>query len=120
MNEENDSFDLSQYSLIFQIGEGGFSKVYRVMNKMNGKYYAAKICTFMVDEDTRDDTETLLLFRELNLMSLLNHPSIIRLIGYCPNNFSGDPFPTVITEYASNGSLRNIIELENSGLSPDE
>ena len=58
--------------------------------------------------------------REVNLMSLFNHPSILKFVGYYPTNFEGEPLPTIITELAGNGSLRDIIEMEISGLSPDE
>lgn len=51
-----------------KIGEGGFRKVYRVKDLKTGKYYAAKIANFMIDEETKDSQETLLLFREINLM----------------------------------------------------
>lgn len=37
-----------------------------------------------------------------------------------PINFENEPNPTIITEYATNGSLSEIIELEKSGLSPSE
>lgn len=84
------------------------------------EFYAAKICNFMVDEETKDSQETLLLFREVNLMSLLNHPAIIKFIGYSQNVFDGDPCPIILTEFASNGSLRSLIEMEQSGLSPPE
>lgn len=51
-------------------------------------------------------------------MSLLNHPSILKFIGYSQTDFDGDPTPTIITEYATNGSLYEILEMEKSGLSP--
>ncbi|KAK8883557.1 Serine/threonine-protein kinase tousled-like 2 [Tritrichomonas musculus] len=118
MLSQNSDVDLAQYHLLFKIGEGGFSKVYRIYDEKNKKYYAAKICLFAVEEETQESPETRSLFREVNLMSLLNHPTIIKLIGYSPNDFDGDPFPTIITEYASSGSLRNLIEMEKSGLLP--
>ena len=69
---------------------------------------------FMINE------ETLLLFHEVNFMSILNHPSFLKFIGYYPINFDDDPYPTIITELAANGSLRDIIKMETAGLSPDE
>lgn len=61
-----------------------------------------------------------LLFREVNLMSLFNHPSILKFIGYYPNNFENDPLPTIITELSNKGTLRDIIEMELTELSPED
>ncbi|KAK8892970.1 hypothetical protein M9Y10_030224 [Tritrichomonas musculus] len=102
-----------------KIGEGGFSKVYRVKDIQTGDIYAAKVAKFMIDEETKDSEETLLLFREVNLMSILNHPSILKFIGYYPTDFEDDPSPTIITELSTNGSLHDIIEMQISGLAPD-
>ena len=53
-------------------------------------------------------------------MALLNHPSILKFIGYSPVNFENDPNPTIVIDYACNGSLRNIIDDEKNSLSPSE
>ena len=53
-------------------------------------------------------------------MSLLNHPCVLKFVGYYSTNFDEEPLPTIITELATNGSLKDIIHLESSGLSPDE
>ena len=110
--------DISRYKIISKIGEGGFSIVYRVKDITTGFFYAAKVSNFMIDEDTKDSQESIILFREVNLLSVLDHPCILKFIGYFQTNFEKDPVPTIITELATNGSLRDIIELENSGLSP--
>ena len=120
MSTASTAIDLTRYTIATKIGEGGFSKVYRIRDLKTNKYYAAKISNFMIDEDTKDNPETLSLFREVNLMSLLNHTSVLQFIGYYSTNFEDDPLPTIITELASNGSLRDLIVLESQGLSPDE
>lgn len=74
----------------------------------------------MVDESTQDEQSTILLFREVNLMSLLNYPSILKFIGYCQTNFDNDPCPTIVSEFATNGSLRGVIDMEKAGISPDD
>lgn len=61
----------------------------------------------MIDDATKENQETLLLFCEVNLMSLLNHPSVLEFVGYYPTNFEEDPVPTIIAELATNGSLRD-------------
>ena len=120
MSSENIGIDINRYKITNKIGEGSFSKVYRVKDLKTKKYYAAKISNIMIDEDTKNSQEALHLFREINLMSLFNHPSILKFIGYYPNDFENDPLPTIITELSNNGSLRDIIEMEISGLSPED
>lgn len=120
MSASSTAIDLTQYTIVSKIGEGSFSDVYRIRDLKTSKYYAAKVSKFMIDDETKDSPETLSLFREVNLMSLLNHPSVIKFIGYYSTNLDEDPLPTIITELAINGSLRDIIEMESRGLSPDE
>lgn len=120
MSKQYKFIELNKYKIMYSIGSGSFSNVYLVKNKRNCKYYAAKVSLFMVDEENKDYKETQALFREINLMSLLDHPSILKFIGYSQTDFDGDPTPTIITEYATNGSLCEILEMEKSGLSPDE
>ena len=102
MSMENISLDIGRYAIANKIGEGGFSKVYRVKDLKTKKFYAAKIANLMIDEETQNSEEALLLFREVNLMSLFNHPSILKFVGYYPTSFEGEPLPTIITELASN------------------
>ena len=60
------------------------------------------------------------LSREVNIISQLNHPSIVKFIGYSPVNFKNKPKPVIITEFLSNGSLGDILDLEKKGLCKNE
>lgn len=73
--------------MISKIGEGSFSKVYRVKDQQDNEYYAAKVAKFMINEDMKDSEEVKSLFREVNLMSFFNHQSILKFIGYYSTNF---------------------------------
>ena len=73
--------DLADFQLICLIGNGAFSNVWKAKDKRTNKFCAAKILKFLVDEETRDSENTRSTFREVNLMSLLNHPSILKFIG---------------------------------------
>ena len=81
MTTQDTDLDISRYTVISKIGEGSFSKVYRVKSQESHEYYAAKVAKFMIDEDTKESEEAKSLFREVNLMSLFNHPSILKFIG---------------------------------------
>lgn len=52
------------------------------------------------------------LSREVNIISKLNHPSILKFICYSPINFKKKNKPVIITEFASNGSLKDLISAE--------
>ncbi|KAK8840978.1 Ras- protein Rab-10 [Tritrichomonas musculus] len=56
------------------------------------------------------------LSREVNINASLDHPAVLKFIGYSPNNFENQPFPVIISEYATNGTLSRIIDLERKGL----
>ncbi|KAK8890736.1 hypothetical protein M9Y10_035521 [Tritrichomonas musculus] len=120
MTNHNQFVNLNEYKILNFIGDGAFSNVFMIKCKKTRIKYAAKVIKLMVDEDTRDDDDTLHIFREVNLISILNYPSILKFIGYSQTNFDGDPNPTIITEYATNGSLKNIIEMEKLGIPPKE
>lgn len=109
---------LDDFEMVRQIGSGAFSKVYLVKKKETNTYYAAKVLNTQIDEDSDGKQETLFIYREVKLVSSLNHPSILAFIGYSPTDFRSLPFPTLVTEYAPNGTLREIIKLELSGLAP--
>lgn len=48
---------------------------------------------------------------KLNNAMMLNHPSILKFIGYSPVGFKDKPFPTIITEHASNSTLKSLFDL---------
>ncbi|KAK8842917.1 Serine/threonine-protein kinase ulk3 [Tritrichomonas musculus] len=45
-------------------------------------------------------------------MEKLHHPTINNMIGFSYNNFFGDDYLTLILEYASNGNLKEFLELK--------
>ena len=92
--------NLKNYTKKEYVGSGKYSKVFRIMNIKTNKNFAAKI-SFQINGNV---------FSEVNIMQKLNHPSILKFIGYSPVNFKNDKDPTIITEYAENGSLQNIID----------
>ncbi|KAK8886585.1 hypothetical protein M9Y10_042049 [Tritrichomonas musculus] len=109
MSTSSDYLDLSQYKIIKSIGSGSFGNVFKVKDIKTGNIFAAKV--------TKDsNAQTIFLFREIKIMSALDHPAIISYIGYNPEDFEGHQNPTIITEYIPNGTLFDILKQENSGL----
>lgn len=120
MDEKDKFLDLSKYSLLNEIGQGAFSNVHRVKENSTGEIFAAKILKKEINDEIINSEEMILLLREINLMSSMNHPSILKYIGFSPNDFQQNQYPTIITKYAPKGSLRDIIKKELSGLAPKE
>ena len=58
--------------------------------------------------------------REVNIFSGMDHPAILKFVGYSPVDFNNDKYPAIITEYMKKSSLEEIIELENASRSLDE
>lgn len=107
MSSCNDFIDLTNFEIQTKIGKGIYSKVYEVVDQKNGKKFVAKTLS---DNFTRATRERIIDFsHEVNIISKLNHPSIIKVYGYSPNNFKNNLNPVTIAEYAQNGSLDEII-----------
>ncbi|KAK8870875.1 hypothetical protein M9Y10_008773 [Tritrichomonas musculus] len=111
------SIDLNKYTRKKQIGEGAFGVVYEVENKLNKIIYAAKVSKSEIYESVKKDRETVNFIREVTILSKINHPSIMKFIGFSPINFKNVPKPVIITELLKNGTLEDVIELERKGLS---
>ena len=110
--------DLSKYEILLKIGQGGFGKVFQVKEKRSGKILAAKISLQSLENVSKDNIRSLA--REVNIISKLNHPSIVKFIGYSPVDFKNKKKPVIITEFLSNGSLGDIINLEKKSLCKEE
>ena len=104
------NLDLSKYIKQIKIGEGSFGIVYKVLEKETGNIYACKISKNEMSK--KQDSQMINLTREISILSQLNHPSIMKFIGYSPINFRKVSKPVIITELLSNGSLEEVIELE--------
>lgn len=67
----------SRFDMRELIGEGGFSQVYKVVERKTGKAFAAKIIKHkMIFSDRRG---VLLMKQEIEIMRQLNHPNIVKL-----------------------------------------
>lgn len=102
--------DLARFEKKKKIGKGSFGKVYKVEEKSTKQIYAAKIAIKKVDKNS--PKEMLDLSREVNIISKLEHPSILKFIGYSPVDFNNKSKPVIITELSTNGSLEQILDLE--------
>lgn len=105
--ENTELYDLSQLILLDNIGHGSFGKVFKVKHKETNQIYAAKISINKLE--TYSEQELLNMSREVSIMSKINHPSVLKFIGFNNKSFNKKLKPVIITEYALNGSLNDFI-----------
>ncbi|KAL6576667.1 Mitosis inhibitor protein kinase wee1 [Orobanche minor] len=71
--------NVSKYKNVYEeeikLGSGGYSNVYRCINKVDGLVYAVKFVTFAGCGENR--------LRELRAMSIAQHPNIVRCYDAC-------------------------------------
>lgn len=117
MSKEDYSLEIGKFELLENIGSGQYAIVYKLKEKDSGNIYAAKISRRTLNKETDQKTIIQNLIREVSIICKLDHPSIIQFIGFCPKDFHNNLKPIIVTEYATNGSLRSLIEAEIKGLS---
>ncbi|KAK2447801.1 putative serine/threonine-protein kinase pbl23 [Trifolium repens] len=79
------------------VGEGGFGNVYKGYMKSIEQNVAVKTLNREGNQGTRE------FFAEVLMLSMVNHPNLVRLIGYCVE----DDQRVLVYEYMANGSLEN-------------
>ncbi|KAK8837065.1 hypothetical protein M9Y10_037114 [Tritrichomonas musculus] len=114
-NKDKQLYVLNDFILQNKIGSGSFGKVYKVKDKKTGKILVAKISINKIEKDSTSQLHDI--SREVNIISKLNHPSILKFIFYSPFDFKKKPKPVIITEFASNGSLDELIRKSQNSAS---
>ena len=98
--------NLSDFQNEGEIGKGGFSHVYKVLNKKENKYYALKeISEF--DEKTKN---------EVKILSSINHDNIVKYYNSFIQNdssFSKNEKLYIVMESCEKGNLRKLINSHN-------
>lgn len=98
--------DLNNFEKQRRIKKGGFGSIYLVKEKETGQIYAAKVLDC---DDSAEQCKTLI-DREIGIMMLVNHPTIIKFISFSLQDFQGENNVTLIIEYATNGSLFDVLK----------
>lgn len=110
VNEEIQSYEkrkqevhqsIENYTLGEKLGEGAFSVVYAAINKETKEKVAIKVIKkYQLDEKQKANV-----MKEVNLMSQLNHPNVVKLIDFIEN----DHYYFIIQELVSGGEIFNEI-----------
>ena len=89
--------DLGSFSEHTRIGEGGFGVIYKVVDTKNQKEFCAKISKKEIFGDClNENSDAISISSEISIMSFLDHPSIVKFIGYSPTDLKNRPNPAII------------------------
>lgn len=103
--------------MIQSIGRGGFASVILVEHKKTHERFAAKINDPRPSEDI---TSEKVIVSEISILVRVQAPTIIRLIGFSLKDFYNNNNFTLLMEYKSNGSLKDLITKEFKSQAPPE
>ncbi|KAG8433076.1 hypothetical protein GDO86_017381 [Hymenochirus boettgeri] len=73
LSETQTSRYINEFEEIAQLGKGGYGKVYKVRNKLDGQFYAIK--KILIKKVSRRDCKKVL--REVKVLAGLHHPNIV-------------------------------------------
>jgi serine/threonine-protein kinase len=110
---ERESFSITGYSLVRELGRGGMGAVYLARKEETGQLVALKV---MLPEVATDAGSRAMFIREAENTRALTHPNIVRLLdsGYADGAF----FFTL--EYCDGGSVDRLMEKRGGKLPPKE
>lgn len=105
-------FNFKEFKLIRIIGGGGFGNVFLMERESDLLKVAVKA------PEVLTEISIVAVFAEINILAMLDHPSIVRLQGFqiCADN----DMPYIAIEYIENGTLDSLLNQEKKGKAPVE
>lgn len=100
-----------------KIGKGAYGFVYKIERLSDSAIFAAKFSTRRImphkNEEMYYDKAKYFRIEEFILSAKLNYPSLLGLVSFCPFDFDGDNFPTIILPLIPNGNVDDFFDSEN-------
>ena len=103
--DDNKYFHPKNFKKQETIREEGNWVFIKVSDNRNGHNYSVK---FLKHLKSLPNIVFFDFFREFDIFTRLNHPSILKYKGYSPTNFKEKHCPTIYMEYSSVKTLKNI------------
>lgn len=103
------SYDYDDFKLIEKISTSSFKNIYKIQKIDSNEFLSAH--RLKVNDESQPNAN---LIKLLNIMIRLNHPSIIKFIGFSPTFFHKTEKPTIFTEFLPENKLINFIEAEKN------
>jgi hypothetical protein len=108
------TIELASFKRIAKIGSGAFGDLYSARDPRNGQIVAIKL----LRKEVLSEEGTILFRREVEILSSVDHETLLGLRGYVPlDSPNGDP-PAILTDYMSRGSFQGLLDSERGGMSP--
>lgn len=104
------AFDLNQLKLLKKIGVGSFGTVYQAQSINDGEFLAAKVSSEYTNDLSDENIKNQK--REVTIISKVNHPLILKFIGYSPVDFHNEKKHVIITEFIKNFTLKSFIDCD--------
>lgn len=98
--------DIKNYKIGDLLGGGAFGEVYKVQDKKTKQVCAAKFIKVDDEEQLEEQKESI--NREIQVMIKVQHPTMLKFIGYTTQDFNGKHGVTIFTKIAKGGSLSSI------------
>lgn len=112
MSKKDFKINVNDYKIIQQIDNGSYGVVYLVKNKETDEEFAAKVLK-KVDSD--DEEVVQMLNKEIKILMLCQHPSVVGFYGFSTVDFYGKSNFTLFFQYCQYGSLGKILKKVRNG-----
>ncbi|OHT10164.1 hypothetical protein TRFO_20628 [Tritrichomonas foetus] len=96
---------IDNFTKVGNLGSGAFGNVYLATEKSTGKKFAIKE---LVRLNTAEDQKSLL--REVESLAKAKHYAVLGLYGFALKTSNNSPYPSIVTDYMSNGSVQDVID----------
>ncbi|KAK8845714.1 hypothetical protein M9Y10_020632 [Tritrichomonas musculus] len=103
-------FDLKNFNNKVLILKSEYNSIYKVTDIKTNKEYSAHASN--VDMNQLGEKEMENISKEMNVISEINYPSLVKLFGFSPVNFKDEPKPVFITETLTNTTLNVVVQNE--------
>ena len=91
------------------ISKGKTYKLCKLKEKNTNSSYQGQVSMIKINKISNDDVQQI--STNIGKIKKLKHPSLLKFIGYSPNDFKKQLKPVIVTEFPLNGSLSNLLEL---------